>query len=133
MEVLVKEGVKCWEDVWVLVVGCDEVRVIERCGVMKEGVDGVCDEVVGVRVYGMVELILNVVEGMDDDLGLLESKVEWVVCVVGKEGILRDYGGERCIGEEVGMEDKEVGMWLEVDGVMLGREEVWGGDKYECG
>ena len=60
MEVFVKQPLKSCEDVSVLVVACDELAVIETCAVIKERLDAVCDEVLAVTVYRMVQFILLV-------------------------------------------------------------------------
>lgn len=84
MEVFVKQLLKSCEDVSVLVVACDELTVIETCAVIKERLDAVCDEVLAVTVYRMVQFILNLVEAIHDDLPFFHTKVQCLVCLVGK-------------------------------------------------
>ena len=113
-----------------LVVACDELTVIETCAVIKERLDAVCDEVLAVTVYRMVQFILNLVEAIHDDLPFFHTKVQCLVCLVGKERIFTHYPPERCIPQQVGMEHKQVAIWLELHAVIFRTEHLSGRDKY---
>lgn len=110
----------------------DELTVIETCAVIKERLDAVCDEVLAVTVYRMVQFILNLVEAIHDDLPFFHTKVQCLVCLVGKERIFTHYPPERCIPQQVGMEHKQVAIWLELHAVIFRTEHLSGRDKYQC-
>jgi len=75
MEVYVKQPLKSCEDVSVKEDACDELAVIETCAVITERLDAICDEVLAVTVYRMVQFILNPVEAIHDDLTFYHTKV----------------------------------------------------------
>lgn len=90
------------------------------------------NEVLAVTVYRMVQFILNLVEAIHDDLPFFHTKVQCLVCLVGKERIFTHYPPERCIPQQVGMEHKQVAIWLELHAVIFRTEHLSGRDKYQC-
>ena len=58
-------------------------------------------------------------------------KVAWLFHV-GKERIFTHYPPERCIPQQVGMEHKQVAIWLELHAVIFRTEHLSGRDKYQC-
>ena len=119
------------KEVFVHIVACDKLTVIEPGVIIKEHLDAVHNQSLAVAVYGMTQFVLYLVEAVHDDLPFLGAEVQSLVSLVGEKGIVFHHFSQRSIAEQVGMEHQQITCRLEYLTVIFRPESLSGSDEYQ--
>lgn len=114
-EVVVQNLLETGEDVLVgNLAARDELPVVEARAVVEQHLDVVDDERAAVSVGGLLQLVADVAQALDDRLPLLLREVQRLAHLVGEEGVAADVAPELRAAQQVGMEEQGPPLGLEL-------------------
>ena len=90
------------------------------------------DDAAAMLVDAVVQFFLYLGEAVEDGLPLALGHMQGFVHFVGEECVFLHFLCKARASQQVGMEHKQVAIWLELHAVIFRTEHLSGRDKYQC-
>ena len=102
----------------------DELPLVEAQAVVQQHLDVDGYQPPAVAVDGVLELVADFPQRVDDQLAFAFRKVQRLVHLVREEGVLLHVAGQRRAADEVGVEDQRPPLGLELFAVVLHADDL---------
>ena len=83
--IFIEKLLKAGKEVFVHIVACDKLAVVEPGAIIKEHLDAVHYQRLAVLVYSMTQFVLYFVEAVHDDLPFLGAEVQGLIGFIRKK------------------------------------------------
>ena len=83
--IVIQQLLETGKEVFVHIVACDKLAVIEPGAIIKEHLDAVYYQSFAVLVYSMTQFVLYLVEAVHDDLPFFRAEVQSLVGLIGEK------------------------------------------------
>lgn len=100
--IFIQQLLETGKNVFVHIVACDKLAVIEACAIIEKHLDAVHNQSLAVTIYSMVQFVLYFVKAVHDYLPFFCTEMQRLVCLVGEKvysfitfpnGVLRNRSG----------------------------------------